>query len=553
MGSAVRAQTAGAEAGSLAPAGAVPGGTLDDLADVSYRTPHAVYRLVAALRAMELARSADYRAVVAPAARAERLATEWDLPDLRLRARLIRAEALLRDGDAVESGRIAEEARAWAAEHGDTYLLARSHRQLCLFFYFLGEISDALAHAVQCVAHTTDDVPARLRAKYLMSLAWASHEAGSADDGRRRHEEALELAIAIDDDELIVQILNNLAYSASEAGDHERAERLIAQLHAVAARHGSTVDTYVLDTTARIHLARGRYAEAEAVLLPVLEGSAGHPVNERDTLAECLLTVAEIRRLRGDLAAAQAALDRAVTVCTERGLGSVRARVREQQAELYATAGRYREAYAEYLRFHTEWQALQSAQQDARARTLQAVFETEEARRLSVRFREMAQRDALTGLYNRRYVDEHLAALLEAPAAGGAPLSVALVDIDHFKAINDTLSHATGDTVLQQIAALLATAVTDGGFAARLGGEEFLLVFPGTDGGDAVRRCERLRRAIAGHPWRPVTGDLPVTASIGVAANTAGDVTPSELLSRADRNLYAAKRSGRNRVNADPA
>ncbi|MEV6596814.1 GGDEF domain-containing protein [Actinoplanes sp. NPDC051346] len=84
-------------------------------------------------------------------------------------------------------------------------------------------------------------------------------------------------------------------------------------------------------------------------------------------------------------------------------------------------------------------------------------------------------------------------------------------------------------------------------------GEEFVLVLPGVDADESVRRCERLRRSIAGHAWRPITGDLPVTASIGVTTVADGASTPSALLAAADRNLYAAKRSGRNRVVADPA
>jgi diguanylate cyclase (GGDEF)-like protein len=165
----------------------------------------------------------------------------------------------------------------------------------------------------------------------------------------------------------------------------------------------------------------------------------------------------------------------------------------------------------------------------------------------------MANRDALTGLHNRRYIDEYLPPLLEQAAEHGAPLSAALVDLDHFKRVNDTLSHAAGDLVLEQVAALLADVAVDSGLVARLGGEEFLLVFPDTEADEAVRRCERLRRAIHEHLWRPVAGNIPVTASIGVTTVPNGRTTASALLAGADRNLYAAKRAGRNRVVADPA
>jgi diguanylate cyclase (GGDEF)-like protein len=181
----------------------------------------------------------------------------------------------------------------------------------------------------------------------------------------------------------------------------------------------------------------------------------------------------------------------------------------------------------------------------------QAVFEATEARRVSEHFREMAHRDALTGLYNRRYVDERLPALLGEASVRRTPISVALVDLDHFKRVNDTLSHSTGDTVLQHIAQLLAEAATGPGIAARMGGEEFLLILPGVTAAEAAQRCERLRLRIRAHAWEPITGSLPITTSIGVTTAADGNGTPSGLLSQADRNLYAAKRSGRDRVVVD--
>jgi diguanylate cyclase (GGDEF)-like protein len=105
--------------------------------------------------------------------------------------------------------------------------------------------------------------------------------------------------------------------------------------------------------------------------------------------------------------------------------------------------------------------------------------------------------------------------------------------------------------VLQQIAQLLAETATGPEIAARMGGEEFLLVFPGADVAEAHRRCEQLRLRIRAHDWAPITGPLPVTASIGITTAVDGVGNPSTLLSRADHNLYAAKRAGRDRVVTD--
>jgi two-component system, cell cycle response regulator len=235
----------------------------------------------------------------------------------------------------------------------------------------------------------------------------------------------------------------------------------------------------------------------------------------------------------------------------DRGLHAIHARAREEQAALHAAAGRFEAAYEEHRGFHADANALHSAQREARARALQAVFEATEARRATEHFREMAHRDALTGLYNRRYVNERLPALIGEAATRRAPISVAIVDLDHFKRINDTLSHSTGDTVLQHVAALLSEAATGNAIAARMGGEEFLLIFPDTGLAEAAQRCDALRLQVRAHPWAPITGSLPVTTSIGVTAAPDGRSTPSALLSQADRNLYAAKRTGRDRVVVD--
>jgi diguanylate cyclase (GGDEF)-like protein len=145
-------------------------------------------------------------------------------------------------------------------------------------------------------------------------------------------------------------------------------------------------------------------------------------------------------------------------------------------------------------------------------------------------------------------VDEQLQRLVAAATQDGTALSVALVDLDFFKRINDTFSHGVGDQVLQQVAALLGNAVVEPALAARLGGEEFLLVLPGADPAAAFARCEELRETLRRHPWHELTGSLPVTASIGVTTYTGGTTSASTLLSLADRNLYAAKHAGRDRV-----
>jgi two-component system cell cycle response regulator len=168
---------------------------------------------------------------------------------------------------------------------------------------------------------------------------------------------------------------------------------------------------------------------------------------------------------------------------------------------------------------------------------------------------EMAVTDGLTGLHNRRYLERHLATLVQQATARGKPLSVLVVDVDHFKSINDTYGHAAGDEVLREFARRVRKAVRGIDLAGRLGGEEFVIAMPDTDAALAMLVGERLRQRIAGDPFRIARGEqaITVTVSIGIASLTTGDETPDVLLRRADEAVYRAKRNGRNRVVAAAA
>jgi two-component system cell cycle response regulator len=508
--------------------------------------------LAAVLSDLESRPMSQFQTLAEPAAEAERRAGELGDDELAHRARLLSVGVMLREGRSEEGGRTAHQVLAWAERHGSPYLLARAHRELAIFYRQVGDLSDALTHAVQCVANLTDDVPAAIRARHLLSLAVALDENGSAAEADRRFRESLDIATAVGDHELTLYILNNMAYTAYENEDEPAARALIEQMRDVQARSARVFSAGELDTIARVEMMSGRYDAVEATLRPVLDDQQSSVLGtEGDAIAECRLTLAEARRLDARFDDAQAALDAALAMSNARDLAAVRARVREEQAALFAATGRHREAYEEHRAFYAEATALHSGQRDARARALQAVFEATEARRVSEHFREMAHRDALTGLYNRRYVNERLPALLGEAAVRRTPISIAIADLDHFKRVNDTLSHSTGDTVLQHIAQLLVEAASGQAIAARMGGEEFLLIFPGVDADEAASRCEALRLRVRAHAWAPITGTLPVTMSIGVTASADGRGTPSALLSQADRNLYTAKRAGRDQVVLD--
>jgi two-component system cell cycle response regulator len=168
---------------------------------------------------------------------------------------------------------------------------------------------------------------------------------------------------------------------------------------------------------------------------------------------------------------------------------------------------------------------------------------------------EMAITDALTSLYNRRYMETHLAALVEQAAQRGKPLSVLILDIDFFKAINDGHGHDAGDDVLREFSLRIRKSIRNIDLACRYGGEEFVIVMPETDAAVAGMVAERIRRRIATEPFPIQQGarTLDVTISIGLAALGDSGDTAAAMLKRADTALYRAKRDGRNRVVQDAA
>ncbi len=155
--------------------------------------------------------------------------------------------------------------------------------------------------------------------------------------------------------------------------------------------------------------------------------------------------------------------------------------------------------------------------------------------------------DPLTGLPNRAALDQRLGALTHAALERPVTVSVVMVDLDHFKAVNDRFGHAVGDAVLARIGGLLIQGTRAGDLVARYGGEEFVVLLDRIGGGRAEAFAERLRVAVADHPWRQLHADLAVTVSLGVAGDGAGRA-PRAVVRAADEALYRAKAQGRNRV-----
>ncbi len=163
---------------------------------------------------------------------------------------------------------------------------------------------------------------------------------------------------------------------------------------------------------------------------------------------------------------------------------------------------------------------------------------------------EMAVKDSLTGLNNRRYFDSHIQTLFGKAQAAGKPLALIVMDIDHFKLVNDTYGHQAGDDVLRTFAERLNKNVRTKDLACRFGGEEFVIAMPETDQELAFVVADRMRREIAAHPFviDGGTNQISVTISAGVSSYLSENDSINAMLKRADEALYTAKRNGRNQV-----
>ncbi len=308
---------------------------------------------------------------------------------------------------------------------------------------------------------------------------------------------------------------------------------------------GDDPDPYLHGVTYEVRMrclvGLGRVEEAIAAGQRGLDLSNHAPPFVRGLL---LRSLADVLRGAGDHKAAYAALAEGFVL--ERAVIEQRAshRLALQQASLEVAAAR-REANV---------LAAKNSELEELVRELNATkFELEERmgqlEELRDQLREQADRDWLTGLRNRRWLARELPAIIGPARRGTDSVAVALVDLDHFKSVNDRFGHEAGDRVLCAVADLLTRCVRDGDVVVRSGGEEFVVVMPATSRDEALGCCERLRRALRERPWPELDGELSLTLSAGVVcANEPAE--SDDLLALADARLYEAKALGRDRIAA---
>ncbi|WP_273429447.1 diguanylate cyclase [Chitinibacter tainanensis] len=317
----------------------------------------------------------------------------------------------------------------------------------------------------------------------------------------------------------------------------------------------------------QLYQARGDDLRAEVFF------QAAHDINQHTAYhwgqTQSLLSLGRLKIQQGASDAAEHLLTQALALAETHESNQQRLQIHRELSALYEQRGDfiratmhhigYHEHYQQQIRQHTRQNlaALSSRrlrQAEIKLRLLRSELEIRQLRqqrhqeqeRLE-RLETAAYRDALTGVYNRRALDEQLPQLIQQLAEQNLPLCLLMIDFDHFKQVNDHYSHQIGDVVLQTGMQLLQGMIRDTDILARFGGEEFVLALPKIHAGQAMQIAERMRRKIADYPWNEVTAGLKVTISLGCAQWHPG-MRPAELIQHADLGLYAAKNGGRNRV-----
>jgi len=343
----------------------------------------------------------------------------------------------------------------------------------------------------------------------------------------------------------------------------DEALRLLAGVKAHAIPRGDVLGlAAALDNEAQVHNARGEPQKALACVAEALEiyrwtGGGSGEVYARCSEADALLLLGDAR---GAASSARSALAHAERSPALYGM----ARAYATLAAASEAAGLLADALAAFKRFHALGEAAVRRCAVNRARVVLAQMEADRSRAEVARERSRAaelqstieglratasayarasREDSLTGLANRRALEEQLEDRFAVEGASRR-FVVALLDVDDFKRINDEHSHALGDVVLRELATIVRGALRQRDPAARLGGDELVVVL---DGPGARAALERLRRMVADHPWSHFVEGLALTVSIGWC-DTAAVETATDALAEADRQLYTAKRAGRNRV-----
>lgn len=451
------------------------------------------------------------------------------------------------------------------------------------------QYQDALVHLKQAVDRFARLGRPELASRALNYVAVVHEELGDVGKAFEIYEQALEASVKAGATEMQARILANIGEALVNQREYERALGVLAESAVILeplAEHRSLYGWCLL-AIARIYVDSGDHPTAFEFFKKALEAAVQ---------GDSLRVMTEIHTALGSLyvqtdqiGEALIHLEQALELAKEMGIRREIYRARLELARAHEKRGDFEKALHHFKEYERERAAVLEAVAKERIDSLTAEIELAKVRheqevdhlrnvelaRLneellaaldevekvnrsleranekletqSEELQRLSVHDSLTGVHNRRYLDQQLENEFARAIRYGHALSVAMVDADDFKRVNDLFSHAVGDQTLRTLAWLIKEVTRRSDILARYGGEEFVVVFPQATLEEAVSACEKVRRAVEEFPWSEIAPGLAVTVSIGTASHATLD-RPEELLEAADKKLYEAKRSGKNRV-----
>jgi diguanylate cyclase (GGDEF)-like protein len=494
--------------------------------------------------------------------------------ELCARALALQGMVSLHRGDLSGGLRLAMEAERHAQSSHHMVVRAELAALKAQISFFTGSYAEALHHAQLAAGHAdaTQDLELRVYVRRATCPIFGNLD---VPDLRDRIEELLDLAIQSESpwEEAISR--NDLACHLQQQGELDRAMSELERALAAAARvdgASSFALAVIHSTRADTRLLQGRAEDALADAERSIELLSATDDPNPYVLGATVRADVQARMDLGQLDDALRTGESALSWLGDR-VPQTRSLILSTLASTLRAAGRHEEAYDALARSaELERQAFRELS-ELQLRLERATLEASAARQTSAalvaknrqlaeahaelerragklealqqQLQEQAERDWLTGLHNRRYFARELERLLSEQRGGW--FSLAVVDLDHFKSINDRYGHEVGDQVLIRVAALLCDVLRQSDIVVRSGGEEFLVLMPVTETHAAIACCERIRQRIRDEPWDRIAAGLAVTASLGVASTDDPDQLAA-LARSADQRLYEAKRSGRDRV-----
>ena len=415
----------------------------------------------------------------------------------------------------------------------------RSLGNLGVVYYELGRYPDAVTYLRGALSLETEPADRHTYALTLGNLGRAYGKLGNTEEALEYHLQSLAIMETLGNDLGLSDVFESLGVAYTNVDEQLALNYLRRSLELktkIGDKKGRAETGVYLGELLTQQNEPGRALEVlhEALADARDVGGKLEIYRAEGALAQAYKRRGEFRRALTHLERSVAAKDKVFNEASDRRLHALRVGFELEQAE------REREIYrlknVELAGVVAELEALTASLREADAQKSALLGE----------LGKHAREDALTGLYN----DERLAQELSRARRFGGSLSVALGDVDDFKRVNDTFSHATGDEVLKVVARLFRETCREVDTAARYGGEEFVLLLPETSAAHAAALCDKVRAVVAAHPWHRLHPDLGVTISFGVADTLKGDDEEDleALVRRADAKLYEAKRGGKNRV-----